>query len=285
MHDPSGRVVRPPPPGESETHRCAKLLVAAVVTRWKEGGAEAPRVVRECDTCGREESKPLPDRIETAAVEYGIGPWKADVALLCGEEVVAVVEVCHTHEVEADKAKDLRAREIRCAEVDATMILKDPHTWRPARELRRPFSCDECLSRRTLRGRMNASIRSREAARSEREWMRLDAFVIALALPVLRHPYWTEVSRCWKCRFYILIYAWAGHQPYSAESPPVSGTIKPWTVKHVKKKGTEYRYWSNTCPHCGMVQADWSVYGATGPFGWLLDCEPQDVRVLPFAAK
>lgn len=87
----------------------------------------------------------------------------ADVALLNGDRVEAIVEICVTHAVDTDKA--IRLDRLPWIELHGPSVVLDPLRWhsmatgnlRPARER----MCEECTAIETIRPRWSSTVANR----------------------------------------------------------------------------------------------------------------------------
>jgi len=128
--------------GEGWLHVAAKHAVFAAVIRDAEGSSPEVRLLRRCDVCREEKWQALPPRARKVQLEYRLPSGRiADIALLdASDNVLAVVEIEHSHEVGPEKAKDFA--KIPWIELSATDALRYPDRWRPvACAGLRPFHC------------------------------------------------------------------------------------------------------------------------------------------------
>ncbi len=138
---------------ETVLHRAAKLLVQQVLTDSLTGEGPPVDVVRVCcyDHCKKEFQQPLRLKGDRIVLEHRLSSGRvADVAMLAGESVLAIVEICVTHAVDAAKREDIAG--ISCAELHAQEVIENPYVWRPNADLAKPIACPDCKQeRRRLR--------------------------------------------------------------------------------------------------------------------------------------
>lgn len=222
---------------ETVVHHTAKYLIAQAVSDWRSGTIPAPTIGRPCSRCRQGYVyQALPDRITHARVEFRLAEGLvADVALLSGEQVEAIVEICVTHAVDTDKA--MRLDRLPWIELHGPSVVLDPLHWHPMAtgNLRpaRDRMCEECTA-----------IEKRLEQRVEqvaRNWH--------IELP--GKPYKVIVHDCYRCGSDILLFDWGGM--WDARKPPYP---VPWTVKPTFSQTIGRSYWMNTCPKCKAKQGD-----------------------------
>lgn len=224
---------------ESVTHKTAKLLVAQVVNDWKSGRGTVPIVERVCSGCSAPWTAPLPLRISGAAVEATVkGRWRVDVALTQEDEIVAAVEILHTHRTVGEKASDLP---VPWTELSASAVVEEPLLWRPVGGTKPTKPCPSC----------ETAAAARRVEQAQRRQALLDLGQ-RLNQPVPDRAYETGSQRCWECQRETLVYRWDG-QPWATRSPPEP---RPRTVTFCFSKTVGYKYWANTCGGCDALQGD-----------------------------
>ncbi len=235
---------------ESLAHKTAKLLVAQVVNDWKGGHGEVPMVERACPSCTVLWRAPLPARISAAAVEVSVnGRWRVDVGLTQGDQVVAAVEIFHTHKTGGEKADDIT---IPWTELRAAAVIEEPLVWRPVGGTKSGKACPTCEK--------GAADRREQEARRREALVKLGK---SLNQPVLDGAFGTSSQRCWKCHKETLVYRWDG-QPWAKQAPSQK---PPRTVKFVFSKTVNHKYWANTCGACDALQGDHFMFNEpTGAF-------------------
>lgn len=204
--------------------------------------------MRTC--CGCEESfpQPLPDDITGAEIEAVLQCGHvADVLLQAGSRARAAVEIRVTHPVDAEKARTLSVPFI---ELTAEDILDDPRTWKPVSARVKSHVCTRC-----------------ENLRQAFEW-RAQAMARAAGFELPPPPYRYGFVRCFKCRRETLVFTWPGKLVHGGAVPP---DPRPRTLRFLRSKPADTRYWMNTCARCGAPQGDFFLYSEPdGPF-WGLD--------------
>jgi len=222
---------------ETVVHPTAKHLIAQAVSDWRSGTIPAPTIGRPCSRCRQGYVyQALPDRITHARVEFRLAEGLvADVALLNGEKVEAIVEICVTHAVDADKA--MRLDRLPWIELHGPSVVHDPLRWhpmatgnlRPARER----LCEGCID---VEKRLEQQVEQ-----VARNWH--------IELP--GKPYKVVVHDCYRCGSDILLFDWGGM--WDSHEPPYP---VPWTVKPTFSQTIGRNYWMNTCPKCKAKQGD-----------------------------
>jgi hypothetical protein len=226
---------------ETVLHETAKRLIAQVVTDWTKGTGPCPTVRKRCKLCYRDYDEPLRGRIDEASVEYRLSDGLvADIALLRGQNVVAVVEILVSHAVDGDKAARLTVPWLELRGVD---IVADPVSWKPvASGSVRPVLCKRCVTR------------DRSAADLCR----------ALGIEYDPMRYLAAVYACYRCQKKTPVFAWTRGQHHEVRKPPQP---QPRTIQWRYTRTVGHRYWANTCAHCGWGFGDWHLFmQPDGPF-------------------
>jgi hypothetical protein len=231
---------------ETIVHQTAKLLVQKSVSEWKEGRSTAPVLQRKCQICGSMVSQPLPDNVEKAVVEYRlVNGLIADIALLAGEELLAIVEIKVTHAVDDMKADRLDRLAVPFIELDGQEVIENPAVWKPLTDRFKPITCENC---KAIYSEFQRKVR--EVAQSN-----------GIDLPTKYYCY--GLWRCWKCKREIIVFA----GPTNGLSAP-NILPRPKTIRYGFSKITGEKYWVNTCPFCQSVQ---SIQG-----DYFLYCDPNN---------
>lgn len=240
---------------ESLLHRTAKQLIAQVVSAWKAGAGPAPVVMRSCVRCRHRVPQQLPAYIDGALVEHVVDDrWRADVALVRGQEVIGIVEILVTHQVGREKAEALT---VPCAELAGAAVVQNPLVWVPLATTARKWTCPSCTERAAR------ALEEEKRAAQERE-VRIQETARRLNQPVPGPPYTTGITTCWKCRHATLVYTWKGHVEWCQHAPPEP---RPRTLSFEYSKVVRHKYWANTCGNCGRLQGDYFLYNEPdGPF-------------------
>jgi hypothetical protein len=230
---------------ETIIHKTAKLLVQQAIADWKAGRTQAPVVQRTCQICHSLVAQPLPDKVETAALEYQLTDgFIADVALLVGDKPEAAIEIKVTHAVGEEKAASLSAPFI---EVDGYAVLDSPTNWMPITDQFKPLTCRACLQAFQRFQTKAAQVAKRAN----------------IELPTEYYRY--ALSPCWRCKKDILVFTWPGQRLHEKRQP--SKQPLPKTVRYEFSKTVNGKYWANCCSHCRAIQGDWFLFAEPGgPF-------------------
>lgn len=230
---------------ETIIHKAAKLLVQQAIADWKAGRTAAPVVQRACQICGSLVPRPLPEKVETAALEYQLTDgFIADVALLVGDKPEAAIEIKVTHAVGEEKAANLSVPFI---EVDGYAVLDSPTNWKPIVDQFRPLTCPACSQAFQRFQAKAAQIAVREK----------------IELPTEYYRY--ALSRCWRCEKEILVFTWPGQELHEKRQP--NKQPLPKTVRYEVSQTVNSEYWANYCPYCQALQGDWFLFAEPdGPF-------------------
>jgi len=224
---------------ESIIHKTAKLLVQKAVEAWKAGKSESPTLLRKCQICGKSVNQTLPEKIESATLEYKLSDGSiVDVALLVEGVPQAAVEIRATHAVDDIKAKRLSVPFI---ELDANEVIQNPTLWNPIKDNFKPLVCSQCRS----------------------TWLRFQAKAKQIAqatnveLPTAYYRY--GIHKCWKCKREILVFTWPSGEdkaPVLFENQAPKLKPIPRTIQYRFSKMAGTTYWVNTCPYCKAIQGD-----------------------------
>jgi hypothetical protein len=228
---------------ETVIHRTAKLLIKSAVTNWKNGKGDSPIIRRHCSLsfCDGHLDQQLPSKVICALEEYALtGGRIADIALFDEHGIVAIIEVCHTHKVDEQKAHDYH---LPWFEVDAGKIIDNPLLWECRQDFLRPFHCPECLCRES-----EAKKRRQYLEKELSELVRIKK----IQLPP-SPPYYWSIKNCYCCNKRIIVYDWDGHGFWQTKSPPAP---KPSTLLFEYSETIRSKYWVNTCLFCGVIQGD-----------------------------
>jgi len=230
---------------ETIVHQTAKLLVQKSVSEWKEGRSTAPVLQRKCQICGSIVSQPLPNKVEKAVMEYRLANGLiADIALLAGEELLAIVEIKVTHAVDNIKADRLAVPFI---ELDGQELIENSAVWKPLTDRFKPVTCKDCKSIY-----LKFQRKVREVAKSN-----------GIDLPTNYYRY--GLCRCWKCKREIIVFAWPKDGLHNNSAPKI--LPRPKNIQYRFSKTVGEKYWVNTCPFCQSIQGDFFLYcEPDGPF-------------------
>lgn len=251
--------------GESTRHLLAKMMVRQVLRDWKSGLGPEPSFVLPCSVCNQPRIRsafPAFDdvRLEVPYPVQGgfnedfavVGYRVLDVALVSQGLVVGGIEVCATHAVDDDKAKELGG--LSWIEVFAQDVIESSTRWSPTQESwihdwDDPYAqvCGDCVARvdafYDLRKKLSVMRRQ----------------------PILDWKLRTAPHRCPGCGMAILVYTW------NDDLEMAMAEAEMWVVPPT----LQYRYldverrsnWVNTCPCCKEIQGEYSRFNdAKWPF-------------------
>lgn len=241
---------------ESVLHLCAKRFVAQVVEEWLAGGPSLV-FVRRCGepSCEAECRQQLPAKVAGVALEHGLpSRHVVDVALLARGArdaflplPVAVIEIVHTHAVDANKAFEIGVPWI---EVEAAQVCASA-----GRELVTvtdrflPWLCAEHEGGRGRARRAESSERTTAASLARKLPFRLADF------PAFRIA---RVALCPRGHD-ALVFAWEGKDPPWPRPPLVVAVQNDfdYTVRSGAKTPTKTaafrRAYASACGACGEV--------------------------------
>ncbi len=234
---------------ETVLHKSAKIFIREAVMRWRHEGHAAPMIYRTCEKCGMEQGIPL-QKVDDAVLEYQLGQYRIDVALLTGGKPVLGVEICVTHEVDEQKFKNLGVPFI---ELEALSVLEDSERWHPIRTTLNKFTCESCREKQ-----------ERQEKKKQQAKKRHDEKVQELALrdkiELPKENYLVGINRCWKCKEEILVFAWSAppwQDPptfWQKDPPPEP---KPVTIQYrlIRTDKGQDKFWLNVCPFCDSTQS------------------------------
>lgn len=230
---------------ETITHKTAKLLVKKAVEVWKSGKGDCPTVQRVCQFCHTSTNQPLPEKVDSVDLEFRLEDGSiADVALLSGGVVQAVVEIRVTHAVDEIKANRLSVPFI---ELEGFKVIENSNVWEPTIDNFKPLTCDKCKSNRV---KFQAKIEQVAKANN-------------LELPKTYYRY--GFCQCWRCKREIVVFAWPRGGSHDDSAPKMKA--RPRTVQYCFSKTIGRKYWANTCPYCQSIQGDFFLYHEPeGPF-------------------
>lgn len=242
---------------ETIIHKTAKLVVQQAVTDWKAGKRAAPVIQRACQVCHSLIAQPLPEKVETAQLEYRLSDgFIADVALLAGNTPVAAIEIFVTHAVDDTKATNISVPYI---ELDGYEVLASTTTWLPLNDNLEPVTCPECVKKGIEQEQKFAKYLDKTAQIAEKT---------GIELPSDYYRY--APHSCWRCKKDILVFTWPERLPYEPRQP--SKQPIPMSIRSVFSGMADRQYWANLCPYCHATQGDWFLFEEPdGPF-FGLDC-------------
>ena len=233
---------------ETIIHVTAKLLIQAAVREWRSGTRNSPTLQRACRICGGSVSRSLPEKVDSAVLEYRLTDGSvADVALMVGNVAQAAVEIRVTHAVDETQARRLPVPFI---EVDGYEVIENPTVWKPTIDNFRPFICDRCKS-----------TYSRFQAKAEQVAKASD-----LELPTAHYRY--GLQRCGKCNREIIVFSWPEDEVHDnlASTPQP----RPRTIQYRYSATAGCRYWANTCPYCRSIQGDFYLHNEPNGAFWAI---------------
>ena len=224
---------------ETVIHKTAKMLFQKLVSDWKNGLAQAPKINRKCQICQSIIQQPLPDKVQSAELEVPLQNGSiVDIVLLDVEEkILAGIEVRVTHKVNFEKSESLP---IPFIEIDGYEFVENPNEINVLLDKFNPFTCKECkerLSKYISKAKMVA------------EQCNID-------LPISFYRY--GISVCWACKKQILVFAWPDHPCFSTTEP--TKEPRPRTIQWRYSNTIKSEYWANCCPFCNRIQGDFFLF-------------------------
>ena len=230
---------------ETITHKTAKLIVQKAVQDWKLGNRKAPELQRRCEICGKYNSQPLPQEIDSAVLEYKLPDGSiVDVALMSGGVAKYAIEIRVTHAVEEIKAGRIS---VPFVELIGDDLVETPSIWVPRIDQFDPIICDKCESNYSA-----FQTKAEQIAKANN-----------LELPKAYYRY--GLWKCWNCNREMIVFSWPQHTMWGVVAPKVKPC--PQTIRYEYGKTVRHKYWTNTCPYCKQVQGDNYLYRfPNGPF-------------------
>jgi|GEM_PF-624552 len=234
---------------ETVLHKSAKIFIRETVMKWLHDGFPAPMIYRTCEKCGTEQGIPL-QKVDDAILEYQLGQYRVDVALLaCGKPVLGV-EIFVTHEVDEQKFKNL---EVPFIELEAFSVLENPGHLHPRRTTLKKFTCKSCREKQEHQEK-----KKQQAKKRHDEKVQELALRDKIELP--KKNYLVGINRCWKCNEEILVFAWSAppwQDPptfWQKDPPPEP---KPVTIQYrlIRTDKGQDKFWLNVCPFCDSTQS------------------------------
>lgn len=236
---------------ETIIHKTAKLLVQKAVNDWKSGKSDSPTLQRECQICYTRISQSLPEKVDSAILEYRLPDgFIADVALNVNGKPEAAIEIRVTHAVDEVKANRLSVPFI---ELDGYDVIENPAVWKPIEDKFKPLICAQCKS---TYSRFQA--RARQIAKASN-----------LELPDVYYRY--GICKCWKCKREIVVFTWPKDGMHDQSAPKVKPI--PRTVQYRFSKTVGDKYWANTCPYCQSIQGDFFLHAEPDGAFFGINCE------------
>ncbi len=235
---------------ESVAHRTATELVADAVRRWRAGEGPAPRFVRgrAADGCDHSAEQAAPSKVIDAACEHRLPSGRVvDVVLLArGGIPVAAVEVCRTHEVDADKRLALPLPWI---EVDAVQVCESRGLRLvPLQERFLPWLCPAHAPSRRERARAVRDEPRRRAALLRRLPFRLHDF-----------PGFDATLAPCPAGHDALLFTWRGREPPFPRPPLLVARAADADRAYSRAQGgwrellPWRRSYASVCPVCGAA--------------------------------
>ncbi|MDD5088969.1 MAG: hypothetical protein PHI18_09270 [bacterium] len=274
------------------THGEAQHRIVEAIRKWKAGETEAPIVLYKCEQCGEDIFWPIPNDIEEGVLEYGINiggrVFRLDVALLINGIANYAVEVHQTHYVEENKSEFLGKGGITYFEVEAEEVIRDPLQWKMINHQATFTICAACqkFNVEAEQKRLKEEIfRQQEEkyeiekqkffeqeeieAKKRRDEFRVkcdeayepfmrEARELAQHLNIILPTRFFRfmIVPCWRCKKRIFVYTWPGKRKWEGFRPEYVAEAFPSTMKYVKNKKTQSRYWANSCKLCDAIQGD-----------------------------
>ena len=223
---------------ETIAHKTAKLLICQAFADWKAGVGQELTVEAGCnfyDFCSKRFTYPIREKVTAAHTEYPIDSHRVDVMLMQDTTPVLAIEIKVSHAVDEDKAKSLPVYFI---EVDAEDVIQNPvvlrdlapqHNWSAKHR-----TCPQC--KKLIREFEVAKHRTANASR-----VSYDSRI-----------YRAGIARCYKCKKRILRFSWEDREQWSPKRPPQPA---PKTIQYRYSRTAKGKYWADTCPYCGSIQA------------------------------
>ena len=230
---------------ETILHKTAKQLIVDAISDWKSDKTDAPVLKRTCEICRQSKDQPLPDKVESAMLEYRMSEgFVVDVALMVENEPAAAVEIRVSHAVDENKAKSLS---IPFIELEGQKVVENPTIFEPIFDRFLSFTCGACKQ-----AKARFEIKVKEIAKQT-----------GIELPT--HYYRYGFCKCWKCKREIIVFAWPKTSEWDISAPKVEPI--PRTIQYRYSNTVGGKYWVNTCPRCKSIQGDWHLFSQPdGPF-------------------
>ncbi len=122
--------------------QAAMLLIQQAIRAWKKNMVGAPTILRSCATCENIIETSLSRHITDAVLEHQLTDGSVvDVALLCGESVIAAALIRVNHAIEE---RVMRRLPVPCIELAGEAVIVNPLTWEPLAHSMRAFTCPKC---------------------------------------------------------------------------------------------------------------------------------------------
>ncbi len=229
---------------ETIIHKIAKQLIFNAISDWKSGKIDVPTLRRTCNICCKFTNQSLPDKVESAILEYRMPDgFIIDVALMVENEPAAAIEIKVSHAVDENKARLLP---IPFIELDGQAVIDNPTIFQPVRDCFKEFTCKRCKQ-----SMKQYDVKVNEIAKQTN---------VDLPDRYYRYGFW----ECWKCKREIILFAWPKTSDWDKSAPKVKPI--PRTIQYRYSKTVADRYWVNTCPYCKSIQGDWFLFAYPGPF-------------------
>jgi hypothetical protein len=234
---------------ESVLHLSAKRLIVQAVEDWLAGGP-APIFVRTCAHagCHAKNEQAMPKKVGGVALEHRLRTGHvADVALLAraaADLPIGVIEVLHSHEVDATKAFELGVPwiEVRAEDVCAT----GGRVLVPVQDRFIPWLCA-----------LHAETRGEAHARARVDRERLTLVVRGLGYRLADYPAYRvdSIARCPNGHDAI-VFAWDGKSPPDPRPPHVVAVERDLDPTYQRAAGWKKllpfrRSFVSVCPTCG----------------------------------
>lgn len=223
---------------ETILHKAAKHLIAQTISDWKSGQGDRPVLQRVCEVCRDMIKQPLPDKVESAVLEYRMDEgFIVDVALMVKGTPAAAVEIRVSHAVDEQKAKSIS---IPFIELDAHKVIENPNIFLSLRDTFN-WRCYKCEN-------------------AEKDFVAKVNKISKLSrVPLPTGKYYRYgPAQCYRCKREIIVFAWPKTSEWDKSQPKVKPIPKTIQVRYGRTIGN--KYWANTCPYCHAIQGDFFLF-------------------------
>ncbi len=235
---------------EKIIRQAAKYRVQNAIRGWKDRGLKVPVLVRECGACWGKFDQVLPEKVDTANIDFEFGKHTLDIALMANNEVLAAVVIDIGQTLDEYKPLSLGIPHIS---IDGWKVIDNPTLWQVELDAFRLFVCKKCKMsfRRFQEKVLKISKKTR------------------VKIPDSYYRY--SVTYCWKCQTRFIVFAWPGHGHHTMGKPKKEPV--PNTIQNRFSKTAGHKYWANICPKCRMIQGSFYLHGEPGSAFCNIDCE------------
>jgi len=225
---------------ESVLHITAKRLIYTAIMQNAEG-FQSISLENHCQNCGVMFSTSLPEKtFSNAELEVRVGDFVCDVVGYRGESIGLAIEVFNTHEVDANKAANLKSYWV---ELKAEDVINNPLKWVPTQANLKDSYCNDCKEH--IKHIIEVA-----------DKYGIDRTLYSPVKNPKKFTYIADIETCFKCKEEIPVFWWRG-VPFCESEPP---NPKPKTIKYRNSKQYGGSYWANTCANCNMIQGDNYLY-------------------------